>query len=167
MGTIRLAYKDGLDDPFVSRMLFQILEIRDLAYSQQEKVLFDKKHDVVFQNLYEAKIAKENCGKLIQGHSDEIKMGKICEYDSDKDLINVRKTIDNELNISFKDFFIRGRMAMNGLIKLVGHMGYGISFISIADPKKYLKKRNKFLQKNNNERCTDFARRVEENRCRR
>lgn len=162
-GVLRLAYKHGTNDPFMARVLFQILNIRDYIYKNKERNEFDKKHTTVFQNLFEAKIAKERCQQFIKEHSEKIKTNQICEYKPEDPVIRINETIDTELNMVFKDFFIRGRIAFDGLIKLAGFMGYNISF-AFSNEKKYLEKREKFLSQNSDNKYQKFCEMIDGNR---
>jgi len=164
MGVIRLVYEHGTNDPFIARMLFQILEIRNFIYKgDSERKQFDNKHMPVFQNLLEARMVKEKAYQLIKEHTEKISEGKICQYDSVRDLIHVNETIENELSIYFKDFFIRGNMVFRDLIRLAGFMGYNISF-AFSDKKKYTEKKNKFLIKNPEEKFNKFCDMIDNDR---
>jgi len=162
-GVLRLVYKNRTNNPFMARMLFQILHIKDYIYRDEERNEFDKKHTIVFQNLFEAKIAKENCQHLIKEHSEKIKNNQICKYSKEDPVIRINETIDNELNMMFKDFFIRGRIAFDGLIKLTGFMGYNISF-AFSKKEKYLEKRKKFLNQHSDDKYQKFCEMIDGNR---
>ncbi|XOA43054.1 MAG: SEC-C metal-binding domain-containing protein [Candidatus Nealsonbacteria bacterium] len=162
-GVLRLAYNFGTKDSFMARALFQILKIRDFIYKNKEREEFDKKYTPVFQNLFEAKVSKERCMKLIKNHSEKIKKKEICEYKPEDPVIRINETIDNELNMAFKDFFIRGNIAFRGLIKIAGYMGYNISF-AFSHKEKYLKKKEKFLVNNSDDKFQKFCEMIENDR---
>ncbi len=162
-GVMRIAYENGTSDPFIARMMFQICDIRNHIYNAKDKMDFDKKHEPVMQNLYEAKLAKEKCLSLIEEHNKDIKDGKNCKYNEAQGLITIEKTIDNDMNMSFKDFFIRGNIALKSLIKLAGFLGYNISF-AFVDDKDFQKKKERFLKINPDARFVDFCKFIEDDR---
>lgn len=163
-GVLRFAYKYGTNDPFMARMFLQITQIRDFIYRDYERKNFDKKYEAVFQNLFEARIAKERCEQLINDHTKKINKREICEYKADDPVIRINETIDNDLNLFFKDFFIRGIMALRGLVKFTGFIGYNLSFVIISDEEKYLKKREKFLNKNLDEKFKKLCEMISDDR---
>lgn len=161
-GTLTKAYNTGTEDPFIARIIFQICKIRDCVYRERkDRRLFDEIYDSVKQNLIETKLVKEKCIDLINDHVLEVK-NKKAAY-SDKDLIRVDKPIDDDLNIWFKDFFIRGEMAINGLIKLTNHLGYKISFM-FANEKDYKKSKKEFLEINNSDNFKSLITMVDSHR---
>jgi len=163
-GVLRLAYEYGTSDPFMARMLFQITQIRDFVYKNDERKKFDEIYNSVFQNLFEAKVAKEKCEQLLKTHSEKIRNKEICEYKPEDSVIRINQTIDNDLNLFFKDFFIRGTIALRGLVKFAGFLGFNISFAIISEKKKYLEKREKFLGKNLDEKFKKLCEMIENNR---
>lgn len=163
-GVLRLAYEYGTSDPFMARMLFQIMQIRDFIYKNDERKRFDEIYNPIFQNLFEAKVAKEKCERLLKTHFEKIKNNKICSYKPEDPVIRINEIIDNDLNLFFKDFFIRGIMALRNLVKLGGFLGFNISFSIISDEKKYLEKKNKFLNRNPDEKFKELCKIVENDR---
>lgn len=163
-GILRLAYERGINDPFMARMLFQITQIRDCVYRGDERKKFDKKYEPIFQNLFEARMAKEHCERLIETHTKKIKNKEICEYKSEDPVIRINETIDNDLNLFFKDFFIRGTIALRGLVKFAGFLGYNLSFAVISNEKKHLKKKRKFLGENQDEKFKDLCQMIDDDR---
>ena len=161
-GTLTKAYDTGTEDPFMARMIFQICKIRDCVYKEhRDRQLFDEIYDPVMQNLIETKLVKKRCVDLIDNHIIEVKNKKAAYLD--KDLIRVNKPIDDDLNIWFKDFFIRGKMAVDGLIKLVDHLGFKISFI-LANEKCYNKSKIEFLNINKSDNFKKLIKMVDDSR---
>jgi len=163
-GVLRLAYEYGTSDPFMARMLFQIMQIRDFVYRDNERKKFDEIYNPIFQNLFEAKVAKEKCDQLLKTHSEKIKNNEICEYKPEDPVIRINQIIDNDLNLFFKDFFIRGTIALRSLVKFAGFLGFNISFVIVSEEKKYLEKKDKFLNKNLDEKFKKLCEMVENDR---
>ncbi len=163
-GVLRLAYEYGTSDSFMARMLFQIMQIRDFVYKNDERKKFDEIYNPIFQNLFEAKVAKEKYEQLLKTHSEKIKNSEICSYKPEDPVIRINEIIDNDLNLFFKDFFIRGIIALRNLVKFAGFLGFNISFSIISEEKKYLVKKNKFLNKNPDEKFKELCKVIEEDR---
>lgn len=163
-GVLRLAFEYGTSDPFMARMLFQITQIRDFIYKDNERKKFDEIYNPIFQNLFEAKVAKEKCEQLLKTHTEKIKNNEICSYKTEDPVIRINETIDNDLNLFFKDFFIRGIMALRNLVKFAGFLGFNISFSIISEEKKYLEKKNKFLNKILDEKFKELCDMIENDR---
>ncbi len=148
-GVLLSAFKIAPGDDFVARFLFQMSKIKSCAYPRDKWVEYDNSYSPVFQNLLEAKYAKERCSDLMKTHARSIADGKDGIYHGNQ--IDVRNPINDELNIFFKDFFIRGAIAMNCLIRHADYMGYNINFLFADDEKKFEKGAKKFpLQKDDN-----------------
>jgi len=127
-GVLRGPLPAGEDDDFMNRFVFGIGKIRDAVIKREERQNFDKDFDVIFQNLVEAKLVKNLCKQYMERHRKDImekRDGIITGHQ-----INVKNPVDDELNIFFKDFFIRNSMAVNGLKMLTKKwFGYDISFL--------------------------------------
>lgn len=148
-GVLAMAYEYGTSDPFVVRFLFQILKIRDIIYpkpAEKEKCLiFDDLHTPIFQNLMEARMAKERLSDVISQHKEQIKNRIAGHYDKAQKIIRIDKSVDLETSLFFKDFFIRGTMAIKNTIALADFIGYKISFL-FGDDKKFAREKDKFLK---------------------
>lgn len=152
-GTLRFSYDIKEGDDFHARFLMQMSQIRDCAYSRDQRLAYDKSYHPVFQNLLEAKFAKEHCENLITQHEQNISEGKDAIYHENQ--IDVKNPIDDDLNMYFKDFFIRGTIALDCLMRHTAFMGSGIGFLLIDNnPKKYKKGLEKFPLKNEDPRFT-------------
>jgi hypothetical protein len=162
-GILRLAYEIGTQDDFMARMFMQMINIREHVYKKEEYNAFDKKHHALFQNLYEAKIAKEKCLSLMKTHKEKVKNGEKAEYSETEGVIKIHEAIDTELNMAFKDFFIRGNIALKALVKVCGHIGYNMSF-AFTDDDKFESKKNKFLRDNPDPEFIDYCKVIEDDR---
>lgn len=130
--------KAGKDDDFYNRFLFQNMEIRSFVVPKNKRLDFDHDYDAFYQNLIEAKMAKTFALRELARHQKEIDLGKDGIVTGHQ--LNINHPIDDELNLFFKDFFIRGTMATTGLTKLLDKwFGYNIAFFFTDDEKKFEK----------------------------
>jgi hypothetical protein len=130
--------KAGAEDDFYNRFLLQNTNIRSFVIPKEKRLEFDQDYDAFLQNLLEAKIAKANAIHELARHREEIATGKDGIVTGHQ--LNVNKPIDDELNLFFKDFFIRGTMATEGLRNLLNKwFGYNIAFLFTDDEKKFNK----------------------------
>jgi len=150
IGVLRKAYNMGSDHDFYTRFLFGLGNIRSCAYGKDEQLDYDKSFSPVFQNLVEMNIVKKKCNELISKHLEAIKDGRDGKYHGNQ--IDVNEPIEDELNIFFKDFFIRGEMAMGSLIAHSRYMGANIGFLFTNNEKKFRKGAEKFILDENDER---------------
>ncbi len=123
-GTLRFSYSIKEGEDFHARFLIQMSQIRDCAYSKDQRLAYDKSYHPVFQNLLEAKFAKEHCENLIVQHKQNIADGEEGIYHGNQ--IDVKNPIDDDLNMYFKDFFIRGTIAIDCLMRHAAFMGSGM-----------------------------------------
>ncbi len=161
--TLRFAYsiKDGED--FYARFLMQMSQIRDCAYPREQRLAYDKSYHPVFQNLLEAKFAKEHCENLISQHRQNIANGKDGTYHGNQ--IDVQHSIDDDLNMYFKDFFIRGTIAIDCLMRHTAFMGSGVGFLFVDNNlKKYNKGLEKFPLKNDDPRFSALSDMIKHNK---
>ena len=130
--------KAGEEDDFYNRFLFQNSEIRSFLVPREKRLDFDHDYDTFVQNLTEAKIVKTFALRELVRHRKEIATGRDGIVTGHQ--LNVNNPINDELNLFFKDFFIRGTMATNGLQRLLDKwFGYNIAFLFTDDEKKFAK----------------------------
>lgn len=134
VGVLRKAYNIGSDD-FYARFLFGHGNIRTCAYGRDKQLEYDKSFHPIFQNLLEMKMAKDRYITIIEKHRESLKAGTDGKYHGHQ--IDINEPIDDDLNLFFKDFFIRGQMAVDGLIRHAGYMGYNIGFLFTGNEKKF------------------------------
>lgn len=163
-GVLRHAYTYPNEDEFYPRMMFQMYHMRDCVFqTKEQKDEFNFKYKAVFQNMVEAKMAKEETEKLIDEHIERVKDSTAAKLDA-KNTIVVEEVIDNELNFLFKDFFIRGDIAFDGLKTLAKMMDFDIGFVFKKDA-KYDKEKAEFLKQNLHiENINDFLKMVDSHR---
>lgn len=162
-GTLRFAYSMKEGDDFHTRFLMQMSQIRDCSYPKDQHLAYDKSYHPVFQNLLEAKFAKEHCESLIQKHKQDIAEGKDGIFHGHQ--IDVKSPIDDDLNMYFKDFFIRGTIAIDCLMRHTAFMGSGVGFLFVDDNlKKYKKGLEKFPLKDNDPRFNALTEMVKHNK---
>ncbi|MDO8565315.1 MAG: SEC-C domain-containing protein [bacterium] len=150
VGVLRKGYDLGKDHDFYTRFLFGLGNIRSCAYGRDKQLEYDKSFNPVFQNLLEMNIVKKKCVALISQHLEDVGAGKDGKYHGNQ--IDVNEPIDDELNIFFKDFFIRGEMAIGSLIAHSRYMGSNIGFLFSNDEKKLRKGLKNFVLDENDER---------------
>lgn len=164
VGVLRFAYdmKDGNDD-FYTRFLMQMSEIRSCAYPKDKHLEYDKSYSPISQNLLEARIAKQHCEKLIDEHIKNIQEGRDGIYHGHQ--IDIKEPIDDDLNMYFKDFFIRGIMAIDCLIRHTKFMECDLTFLFFdVDQKKYNKGLGKFPLKSGDPRFVFLADMIKNNK---
>ncbi|MCX6810078.1 MAG: SEC-C metal-binding domain-containing protein, partial [Candidatus Berkelbacteria bacterium] len=138
----------GSADPFIARMYMQIFEIRDLIFpTDKDRREFDEYYTPVLQNLMEARLVKDRCVELVNKHRQDLKSGKVTRVENKT--LTVMESIDDNLNIWFKDFFIRGYIANQNIIRLAKFIGFKISFIFKND-QDFDEESKKFLKNNPN-----------------
>lgn len=125
------------DNGFASRYLFGLTEMRTFICPQDKRLEYDKHFQAVYQNLLEAKLARDLVIDLISTHNKSIESATDVIYTGNQ--INVDKPIDAKLNMFFKDFFIRGIMTIDSLNAHTRYMGYDTSFL-FSDEEKKIKK---------------------------
>jgi len=141
----------GPEDDFYNRFMFQNMNIRSFVIPKEKQLEFDKDYNCFFQNLIEAKYAKYFCLKYMTEHKQSIKDGIDGVISGHQ--LNVKNPIDIELNMFFKDFFIRGTMAKDSLQKLLFKwFGYNVAFLFYDDEKKFEKGANAFKLNRNDPR---------------
>jgi len=150
VGVVRKAYNVGKDDDFYARFIMGHGNIRDCVYGNDKRLEYDKSFNPVFQNLVEMKIVKDKCASIISKHLENIKTGLDGKYHGSQ--IDVKDPIDDELNILFKDFFIRGQMAIGALIKHSIYMGSNIGFFFSETEKKFRSGLKNFVLKEEDDR---------------
>jgi len=133
-GTLTKAYDIKEGDDFFTRFIFQMGQIRDFISQKEDRLTYDHFYTTIFENLYEAKIARERCLELIAKHNDDVANGKSAYITGHQ--INVDDPIADDLNLFFKDFFIRGVMACDALFRHCAYMGYPISGLFSDKDKK-------------------------------
>lgn len=136
-GTLRRAFNIKSGDDFFTRYLFGLNRMKDAVCPKEKRLEYDNSFAPVFQNLLEAKYAREYAINLMDRHNSDIQDGKDGIIQGQQ--LNINNPIDNELNMFFKDMFIRGTIAIDCLIKHTQHMGYGISFLFSDSEEKFKK----------------------------
>lgn len=137
-GTLKRVYNNKTEnDDFATRYIFGLSKMRDAIYARDRRREYDESFDPIFQNLLEAKYAKEWAIDTIKKHNLDIEQGKDGIIQGHQ--LNINNPIDHELNIFFKDVFIRGSIAIECLKKHTEYMGYGISFLFSDIDKKNTK----------------------------
>jgi hypothetical protein len=125
--TVKAMHGGGTNDPFTARMLFGMLKIRDHFYQDKERLEFDSLFTPIYQNILEAKYVKDQYIEMEKVHRMNIHSEKTAKYENG--VIRVDEDISFSLNIWFKDFFIRGHIALDCLKRLTKKIfGVNIEF---------------------------------------
>lgn len=133
-GVLKRAY--DADDDYVHRFLFGLGGIRScVCRSEESRLAYDKSFSPIMQSLTEMRIAKVKCLELIERHSKDISEKRDGLFTGNQ--ITVNDPIDDELNLLFKDFFIRGVMVTRSLNKHTEHLGCSTSFLFSDQEKKF------------------------------
>ncbi len=141
LGVVQKMQDFGSTDAFIARMWFQIFELRDHIYPATKNVdEFGKLYDPILQNLTEARHVKDKAIELIEGHTQKVMTGKVSRFDGKA--LHIEENIGIDLNIWFKDFFIRGKIATDMMIRLAKFLDYDISFV-FAEEEKFEKEKKK------------------------
>lgn len=164
MGVVSRIYDAGTGTSF-GRILLQNLNVRDHAIPDEiERRQFDQRYSIVSQNLYEALLVKDKCLEQIRAHTEKINQGAICRYDARSGVIHVDETVDNDVNLYFKDFFIRGNMAFEGLQQIGHFLGYNINFAFEDTAKSFEAGKRKFLAEYPGKKSEGLVQVLEEHR---
>lgn len=139
---LRTGFEIKGGDDFVYRYLFGLSKMKNCIIPHEKRQEYDKSFSPIFQNLLEAKYSKELLEELIKSHTEDIHEERDGILQGHQ--VNITKPIDTQLNMYFKDFFIRGVMAIDCLIRHTRHMGYGVSFLFSDDEEKFKKGIKKF-----------------------
>ncbi len=150
LSILRHSYTMNDKEGFFNRFIMQMCQIRDCAYPRNERLAYDKSYEAIFQNLLETKYAKESLENLISNHLKDIDEGKDGIRNGSQ--IDIKNPIDDNINMHFKDFFIRGKIAINCLIRHSRFMGSNIGFLFDDDAKKYEKGLKRFTLKGDDKR---------------
>ena len=155
-------FDEGTSEPFFARMMMQNLELRDAAFrDEKERREFDELYQPMLDALVECRAAMKHYIGLLEDHGLKIKSGTIVSFQ--KHALNISESIDSELNKNFKDFFIKGTIALNCLNRLCKHLGYPISFLFQTDD-KFQAGVKKFLSKNTGSKFEDFIKLLQDDR---
>ena len=142
-------------DHFFHRFMFQNMEVRSFIVSKEKRLEFDRDYGTFYQNLVETRLAKTYALRELIRHREEIATGKDGIVTGHQ--LNVNNPIDDELNLFFKDFFIRGTMATEGLRQLLDKwFGYNTAFLFTDDEKKFEKGAKAFKLDRNDPRFQVF-----------
>ncbi|MBX4188391.1 MAG: hypothetical protein KW793_04660 [Candidatus Doudnabacteria bacterium] len=146
-GILRNKFTFSPEDAFTSFMILGIASIRDCVFSSNEQRReFDAIYDIMLQNLIEAKLAKDEYLAIVEDYNKRINDPTGFYYKNKT--IYANEIIDDELNLLFKDFFIRGSMAIKAILKLAKFFDFKkLSFI-FGNDDDFEKSSNQFSASN-------------------
>ncbi len=143
-GTL-IKYKDtGSEDPFNARMMFGVMKLRDaFVTNEEERLQFDALYEPIFESLDDCMSCKKQLVDLIAGHKKKIDSKEIVGFQHNGEILEIHESIDRDMNKIFKDFFIKGEIALKSLQKLSKTYGLDIGFF-FQDGVAFQKGVNKF-----------------------
>lgn len=159
--TVKKILDYGNSDDFVARLMMEVFQIRDAVFEKDTSLItkFDEKYKPILDNLIEMKIVMDKSIELIKKHIDEVSRDHANFFYDNKNL-HIYKTIDIDLNILFKDFFIRGRIATTYMNHLSKFLGVETSFMFYTDD-AFEKGKAKFLSTYTDENCVKLMKFIE------
>lgn len=159
ISVLRGPIQAGKDNDLLGRFVFGLNPISDFCIASDKRKEYSKDYDDFFQNLLETQITKDFYINTLKNHQNSIEKRNPEVIEITKEgQVNILKPIDNELNIFFKDFFIRGAMTVEGLRKLINKWyGYDIKFLFVDDDKEFEKGANSFKLDKNDPRFVVLA----------
>lgn len=126
----------GSRDPFNARLMIGVMNLRDAVItSEEDRRLFDKLYEPVLENLEDSQQAKDEMEKIINEHEQKIKSKEIVSFQHGNDILEISESIDKDLNRLFKEFFIKGEIALKSLQHLTKQFGIDIGFFFAKDEK--------------------------------
>lgn len=164
-GTLVKFKNYGTNDPFIARMFFGILKLRDFIIKDEKSRLeFDNIYTPIEENLEEARESMFECLNLINSHTQKVKNMEIISFQgSSNEIINVSESVDREVSKKIKDFFIKGEIGIRGIILLYKHLGYSISFMK-KNNKEFEERCKRFMILNKGDKFEHFIHVVREGR---
>lgn len=141
--TFSKLYENNDQRNFAARFQCGIPKIRDNVFLENEnRKKFDALFIPVVHNLEEMLFAKDSCLKIIDVYKKKLE-------EKSEEFIKT-STIDEgisfDLNMFFKDFFVRGKIAIDNVIKLSDFLGFKINYF-FAEDKKFNTEFEKITEK--------------------
>src|SRR5260370_31277902 len=143
---MRTFAKFGTAEPWVARAWISVMDIQRFAFPKEEdSKLFTEKYAPVIENLHECFNSKTVLHRIIKEHQAKSESQGI--FNVHNGMVNVRESIDVEMNQAVKDFFIKGNVAINHLYLLAKFPGHKIHFVREKEDKNFEQKAAALLQK--------------------
>ena len=148
-------YEMGSADPFVARMMLQIMELRDSVFhGNSDRREFDEFYEPILVNLLECRNAGKQCEQIITDHKRKIASKQIISFQNKA--LTITESIDSELNRNFKDFFIKGTIALNSLERMSKFLGYSVKFAFGRSKTIFEKGSKEFLKRHPGDQFENF-----------
>jgi hypothetical protein len=127
-------FDEGASSPFPARLILQMCQLRDsLIRDNSMKVDFDKVYAPVLENFQECKLAVHHLKELKNQHIKEVEEGTAVKFHPNGQ-ISIIRTIDDKYRASFKEFFIKGEMVVNGIPRVGEVFGLKTAFFFKKEP---------------------------------
>ncbi|MFZ5376477.1 MAG: hypothetical protein ACOZAN_02280 [Patescibacteria group bacterium] len=148
-GNLILYKNTGSNDPFNARLLFGVMHLRDhIVKNEAERLEFDNLYTPVFESLDDCFECKNELVRLIKDHKEKIAKKEIVSFQNNYEILEIKESIDRKMNKLFKDFFIKGEIALKSLQFLTKKYDLDIGFFFQKDAS--FKKGIKKLENGNN-----------------
>jgi hypothetical protein len=127
--TVSKIADEGTSSPFVARLLFGILRLRDVVFDDKGKrEEFDKAYQFVLETLMNARTASKEIIQTLTDHIHKVSQGKIARLKGR--VIYIDESIDNELRKQVENFLnIAVRVLKDGMQKLLMVLQLNIGFL--------------------------------------
>jgi len=133
-GNLILYKNTGSNDPFNARLFFGVMHLRDhLVKNDEERLEFDNLYTPVFESLDDCFDCKDELVELIKNHKEKIKKKEIVSFQNGYEILEIKESIDRKMNKLFKDFFIKGEIALKSLQFLTKKYNLDIGFFFQKD----------------------------------
>jgi len=127
--TITKMADEGTTSPFMARIFFGILRLRDEAFSDAKKIEeFDKASEVVIMTLFNARSTAKEIIETLTKHTHKVSKGEIARLI--QDTIRIDESIENELRKQVEEFLNSTvRVLKDGMQKLARILMLELGFL--------------------------------------
>lgn len=117
----------GSSTPWVARLWIGVINVRDSVFNEATRGNFDNKYAPILDNLLECYNAMRLLHRTLSEHETKAHSQQIFTFQNRN--LTVTESIDVTMNQAFKDFFIKGNIAINHVFSFSKFMGHNISFL--------------------------------------
>ncbi|HWB06118.1 MAG TPA: SEC-C metal-binding domain-containing protein [Verrucomicrobiales bacterium] len=149
-GVLRKSFSVEPGEDFFNRFIVQMSDIRKCVIDSDDRDTYQESYECIFQNLVEARLARAHVKDLISDHNRRLQTKEDGIIHGHQ--IDIVEPIDDDLNLFFKDFFIRGVMVIDQLFEDSARMGYPIKNLFSEQEKKRCEAIENFPLTNEDER---------------
>lgn len=119
---------EGLSSPYVARLTFGILTLRDSTLlDEQERLVFDTNFDHLSTAIRDARSAREEAREVWRAHEERAREGTIIRRDGR--MVHVTETVDKELRRLTAEFLLASSRALKHCLQsLAKDLGADLGF---------------------------------------